>query len=763
MRQAKRCAALAFMTALTLPGSPVAGKDVILARKGKALVTVYSPVELEAVKGQPKPGRPLLRASIKDLAHYLGKMSGTEVDLAIGEPPAKSKTIPILIAELGEKQFGPPGMSAPGKQGFRVVVSNKALACIGESDLAVSYAIYEILDRLGCRWYLGGDFGEVIPKLETVALPEMDESQVPATLLRGIWYASQDYKRRNRLGGLLIMGAHGLEGYLSAEQREEHPDWNAEFGGKRAPTGRICWGNPEVSDAVADEIIRRLDTKYQSSMTLSPGDGTSFCGCAKCRALDTGDMDPTMGCVSISDRLINFANRIVERVTKKYPDVLFGLYAYVQYTRAPLKEKPHPNIVMAIAPITYCRAHSMLNPNCSSRQSIRPIVEGWGKVAKYLAFRGYLFNLAEVNAPYPMISLWRDEFPIYYANNVRFWMPESMSTFEHSLPGLYLNCRLPWFPNADPNRILEEFYTLFYGAASEPMRRYWEVLDAAWTNTPEHAGNVFGHAARFTPEVMEAARQAANEAISACETAMEYRRVKFAEQGLKQFELFMKLRRDLAYGKIRMLEDDGDRFVGNWNYLQREYAGQAAFGRFQGQYFKRFFMPIYRDGSRIGKEYVIASGVPRKWKYQVDKDKQGEELGWHKPELDDQEWPETDPCFESWSSLGLHDYFGSVWYRANKVLVQKSPPGKKIFVWVACLDSVCKLFVNGRHIPYVNAKGETVDVFAGFSTPGSFDVTSAVKPGAHNTVAIIGTRPPGWLNEIGTGGLMGPVLFYREK
>jgi len=174
-------------------------------------------------------------------------------------------------------------------------------------------------------------------------------------------------------------------------------------------------------------------------------------------------------------------------------------------------------------------------------------------------------------------------------------------------------------------------------------------------------------------------------------------------------------------------------------------------------------MPIYRDGSRIGEECAVVSRGPPKWKYQGDKDKKGEEFGWHKPEFDDQEWPETDPCSESWSSLGLHDYFGSVWYRANKVSVQKCPPGKKIYVWVACLDSACKLFVNGKHIPYVNAKGETVGLFTGYSRSGSYDVTSAVKSGARNHLAIIGSRAPGWLNEIGTGGLMGPVLLYREK
>jgi hypothetical protein len=704
----------------------------------------------------------VLQASVKDLAFYLGKMSGTTIEVVTAEPSPNPKHAPILIGEFGTKVFGPPAASAPGKQGFRLVVSRKAIACIGESDEAVSYAIYEMLDRLGCRWYMGGDMGEVVPQKETVSLPRTDESLVPPTLYRNIWYASADFKRRNRLGGVAIMGAHGLEGYITEEQRKEHPDWNAEFGDKRTPSGRICWGNPDVAKAVAEAIIRRLDANYQPSMTLSPGDGTDFCDCAKCRALDTGDMDPSMGCVSISDRLIHFCNQIAEQVTAKYPDVLFGLYAYVQYTRAPLREKPHPNIVIALAPITYCRAHSMLNPDCPSRQAIRPIVEGWGKIAKYMAFRGYLFNLAEVNAPYPMISLWKDEFPVYYANNVRFWMPESMPTFEGSLPGFYLNCRLPWYPRADAAKILDEFYTLFYGAAAEPMGRYWTLLDDAWTKVPEHAGNVFGHARRFTPETMALARKTMNEALSACKTAMEYRRVKFSDHALQQFERFMKMRWDLANGNLHALETDGNRFLTVWGLMSEEYASAAAFGRYQGDYFQRFFMPTYSDGARIARDFTVLTKPIRKWQYQVDRENKGAELGWSKPEFSDKDWKATDPCVDTWSALGLFDYFGSVWYRAN-VPLPAVPAGKKVYLWVSCLDYVCKLFINGQHVPYVNAKGEAAEQFVGFCEPASYDVTSVLKPGASNQITIIGTRPPGWINELGTGGLMGPVLLYAEK
>jgi hypothetical protein len=42
--------------------------------------------------------------------------------------------------------------------------------------------------------------------------------------------------------------------------------------------------------------------------------------------------------------------------------------------------------------------------------------------------------------------------------------------------------------------------------------------------------------------------------------------------------------------------------------------------------------------------------------------------------------------------------------------------------------------------------------------PCELDATAAVKPGAENTVVICVCNEQ--LNEVGTGGLMGPVMFY---
>src|SRR5262245_58885227 len=103
---------------------------------------------------------------------------------------------------------------------------------------------------------------------------------------------------------------------------------------------------------------------------------------------------------------------------------------------------------------------------------------------------------------------------------------------------------------------------------------------------------------------------------------------------------------------------------------------------------------------------------------------------------------------------------GAMWYR-TKIAVPPIPVGKKVYLWIGATDGRVKVFINGKHIPYVDAKGKTEDTFVGYCQPASFDITAGIKAGADNVVSLLCTRE--FLNELGTGGLIAPVVVYREK
>lgn len=730
-------------------------------------INIYGPNYAREVQQQR------LQESVQDLAACLRRISGVSIPIHTRMPQAADRVgSPIFVGDYAATVFGPFTMKTEFSQGWRLVVTQKGVGLQGETPEATTYAIYEILDRLGCRWFMPGEIGEYLPSLQTIALPVMDLQQTPKIVTRSIVYGDAAFKRRNRLGGFPYIAGHALEKYVSKEQLEQHPEWQAEIGGKRGlhfgEVGyRLCWGNPEVAAAVAEGIIATLDKSYVQCISISPGDGANFCECAKCKALDAGDWDPAMQCVSATDRYVHFCNQIAERVAKKYPDVKLGFLAYVQYTRPPVREKLHPSLVPQLAPICYCRAHTYTDASCPSRASIRPMLEGWKTATKHLAMYEYNYHLAEISAPFPMIARTVIELPIQYANGVTMWTPENISNYEAVLPGSYVGIRMSWHSTANPRAIVDNLYPTFYGAAGRPMRDYWEYVDNVWTQSKDHTGCGFGYLQRFTPEIVTAMRSKMDAALAACKTAMEYRRVKLADDSLRQFELFMKMRRDFAAGRFATLESDsqqwmitniakGNEFKDNLTYSLTSWAPQTL----TNMYFKAFYYASYADANRIARVCVPVTAPITPWRYAVDKEKTGDAQGWAQPAFADATWKTTDPATESWYTLGLQDYYGTVWYRAG-VKLPAVPAGKKLYVWVSATDGACQVFVNGQPIAFTDGNGAVKPEADGYCQPFSFDATAMLKPGADNLIAIKTTRH--FLNELGTGGLLGPVLIYREK
>jgi hypothetical protein len=765
--------AMVFLGAL----APVRA-DVLLAERGQGRCVILAPARVLAPDQQltmptsrereVEADRRRLRESVKDLSRVLGILSGgATIEVSTGDLPTGDGRVPIFVGERAVEVFGPKAITpAPYRQGFRYVVSPKGVGLYGESDLASSYAVYELLDRLGCRWYMPGELGEVIPEAKTVALAEADVSSAPGTIYRGIWYADDAYRRRNRLGGLLLSAGHALEMYVSDQDRAKHPEWRAEIGGKADPH-RLKWSSATLADFLADKVLAMHARDPQPSYSLSPDDGASWDESKDDTALDAGDFDSTLQKVSKTDRLMVLCNRVAARVAAKDPQVLLGVLAYVDYTRPPVREKVHPNLVPQLAPITYSRAHPMTDDRVPGNKDLRYLIEGWGKKARMTSMYFYAWFLAEPAAPNPMITKWGTDVPLVLKNNCRFWQPETLSNFETSMHALYLGQRLAWDPSLRPQDVIDELHSKFYGNAAKEMAAYWTFIDKVWVDTPEYSGCGFGFLRRWTPERMGEARRLLNAGRAACRTPLEQARVQLAEDSLTLFEHFMKLRRDQAEGRFLTLAEEAAQWRKRIVELGERYRDSYCFTRVPwtphtvgGSYFKQFYQQTYDDASRIARHFDILTTPPlRRFRYQWDPDRKGEAAGWVKPEFSDKEWPTTDVCAETWSTLGHHDYMKSAWYR-TEVKLPAVPKGRRVSLWLGSFDGSVKVFVNGQLVRHFSAKGQPTGEVAGYCQPFSFDITGVARPGL-NTVALLCSRTE--LNELGTGGLLAPMVVYAEK
>lgn len=759
--------------------------DVTIVQDGRPAATIHVPERLlDDADENPEPPsiwrkrapedhRRRLRESVKDFEAILERISGAKVEVVAGPPAGSATKTPILIGELATDRFGKPTKGFPYQQGFRIVVSDDAVGLAGESDVATSYAIYTLLHELGCRWYMPSPMGEVLPSLKTITLKSQDVSTGPYTVYRGMWYCDNDFGRRNRMGGMELSAGHALEGTVPKTLREEHPEIRAIIGGK--PHARkVKWTHPLVAQGIADELLKRLEKNSQiPTFSLSPDDGIGWDESDDTKH-DTGDFDPATQMSSKSDRLILLTTRVAERVTQKHPHVKFGVLAYADYTRPPLRQKVHSSVVPQIAPITFSRAHPMTDDGEPNNKSLRYLVEGWGKAAPSTSYYLYGFYLAEVSSPNPMITKWSTDIPIIYSKgNCRYWQPETITNFETTLHAHHLGLRMAWDPSQAPKEIISELHTKLYGHAASQMSKYWHFIDDVWATTPEYAGSGFGHLRRWTPERLTKARQLIKAAAARCRTTTETARVQLASDSLAHFELFMKLRRDLADGRFDSLAADAERYRQRMNELGEKHQPQYAFAKMgwtrdrtlNVRYFDAFYKKTYDDAARIAADCQVVTSPIRKWRIRVDNPEgattlsEGETSGWHQPGFDDSKWRKTDCAVDTWSSLDLHNYMGAMWYRTT-VNVPKADADQRTLLWIAATDGRVKVFVNGRHVPYEDDKGSQNDTFTGHCRPASFDITETVRAGADNQISLLCTRE--FLNELGTGGLLGPAIIYRD-
>jgi len=278
---------------------------------------------------------------------------------------------------------------------------------------------------------------------------------------------------------------------------------------------------------------------------------------------------------------------------------------------------------------------------------------------------------------------------------------------------------------------------------------------------------------------MRTVRVAMNDAIAAAKTPQEKARIEMQNENLKQMELFMQLRFDLNEGRLQNLGPDSKRWLDRQMELGDQYQPQGAFDKVRwakytaaGNWFVNYMQPPYLDASVISENHNWISPPLRNWKYmkdtQRDEEKLGEKNGWHKADFNDADWKTTDVGIETWSTLGLQDFYGPVWYRTT-VPVKDIPAGKKTFLWISATDGSARVFVNGQPIPYLKADGtpyldrrnNPITNPNGYGKPFSFDISKALKPNAQNQITIEATH--NFINELGTGGLLGPVYLYQEK
>lgn len=469
----------------------LAAADLSLIREGRpqvqVLVAGVTPEATEA--GQA-------------LQKYLGAMGGAQVVLTpAAQPPVSPALLVVEPGQLAALKL-PAAVADLLRQvrddGFLLWCDGRRTAVISANKpTALVFAAYELLQKLGCRWYFPGDLGEQIPQQATVALPALAEVQNPSMIDRNMWYAYGGrpdwqkngyalWRKQNRMGGVAFSAGHNLSRIVPPSLYAAHPEYFPLQGGKRVnPTEshnwQPCTSNPEVialAVAAADRHFR--ENPEASSFSLSPNDGYGWCECDNCKAQDPPEQRNQRNQYK-ARRTLLFVNAVARAIAPKHPGKTLCWYAYAGTVEPPTDVKAEPNVVTALAHYGYCgcNVHPMADPKCPPNTRFLPIMDGWSKQADRLMIREYWSLLcpeedamARIAAGYSLAA----DLPLLVKRGFIAASAESEPEYGSSALNFYLAARLMWNAGQPLEPLLEDYYRGMYGPAAAPMRAFFEGI-----------------------------------------------------------------------------------------------------------------------------------------------------------------------------------------------------------------------------------------------------------------------------------------------
>lgn len=409
-----------------------------------------------------------------------------------------------------------------GMGGLVLKSSGNVIGLLGMADSTTSggatYAVVELLERLGCRYLWPGRVGRVLPQMKTITLEPLDfryEPKLKERVLRskgpngrsitgakalGITKTDDQWKQWfrdlmtvdpnvrpgweltwgtwQRLGGDVgIEGGHAF-GYFYEKFGQDHPGWFAlqPDGSRRQESNhraRLCISNTDLIDHIANQIIQEAsEDPTQRSVSLSPNDGGSdqFCMCEVnaqglpgCRTLDPANApkldDVRHGAThSLTDRYVWFWNQIAQRVVKVHPHMLFTIDAYSAYKLPPVERQLHPNLVV--------RYVGRMEDWDEWSQKASKIY--WRPNLLHAGSDIAIMELRKRDLNWLKHALHHGAFAIDVDSITHSWATRGMD--------YYLWSRLAWNPDLEIDAIIRDYCDHGFGKAAQPMYQYFQKM-----------------------------------------------------------------------------------------------------------------------------------------------------------------------------------------------------------------------------------------------------------------------------------------------
>lgn len=425
-----------------------------------------------------------------------------------------------------------------GKDGFHIRIAADRIEFQAEHEAGFNNGVYTFLERFcGFRWLWPGETGEAFDRHDSLHLPIGGIREIPDFKWRhllkidmpddqnGKWGIMEfhmlpskacdvqftEWLKRNRMGGLEVVSGHTWGRFISPDDYGgDHPDFFAEVNGSRQTTiagfngkhgGQLCTTNPQVIELMVAKVREIFDQFPETDVvSISPNDGTAFCECDACIALDVkygnpppqktpsdglsldttfkDDADATEATKRITgpitDRMFVFANQVAAEIAQSHPDKKLLLLVYSIYKSPPKKVRLADNVIAQFC--AHCHQH--WEPTFKQRDN-----QGIADLSKMTVETGiyeYYDQGIWPSMPRLFPDLIADSVRFCRDHGVRHYSTQAGTGFATNGFNLWFLARALWDADAQVDEVLEDYCANGFGPAAGAMRDYFELWRQRW-------------------------------------------------------------------------------------------------------------------------------------------------------------------------------------------------------------------------------------------------------------------------------------------
>jgi len=499
------------------------------------------------VPAKPGPGE---RAAAEGLARYLGQISGATFRIV-----RNPKTLPERAIVIGRAGIDPP--ADLGDSGFIIRTVGGRLHIVGGGDAGTGYGAFDLLERLGCRWWSHDE--EEVPRRATITLPKLDVVVRPPFRMHDLYNKEAQnphnffiYKARAK-SPIRFTSGHSLCPYLKP-YAEKRPDFlPMDKTGKRAFNNlHMNYTAPGMSEALAEalgKVVEKRKREVKHSMYFAGmGDwygGMDFSPASKKIYAEETWTDPDgrkkPGYMATLLRMVNGAAEILE---KKYPGIVVGTFAYMSLEAPPAKTRPRPNVVLWVPRLRHDGVRSILESKAN--QSFLRNLEQWCKIAPGRVYIWeYGVNFSNFMVPFPCLRSMAENIKAYHKLGVAgIKLQGNYVSTGSDLVVLknYVWRKLLWDPSRKVDELLREFCEGYYGPAAGEMIRYVNTIED-YVRQKKIRAHEFSNPVKtyLTPELRKQLRGILAKALARTkgnDADLHYRRVREARVSLEAVVLW---------------------------------------------------------------------------------------------------------------------------------------------------------------------------------------------------------------------------------